>query len=204
MSNRRRRRGGGAIGGLNPVQFFLDNFTDTNAVLLENHVSDSAHAWSKVNGTGSATIQTNRIFCATAAAIYKSAAVAPSPNYYVEAVVDLVTDVADNFGPCIRLDGSANGYTVRYDQAGDTWLMAKLTAGAAAGIGASFSDNWNAGTRTVRLEAIDNNIRAYIDGTLRLSIVDNTFSAAGSPGFRWASAQTNIANRHVTSLLGFG
>jgi hypothetical protein len=185
-------------------QFFTDNFTAANGSNLVSHVPDSGGSWSRVAGTGTGTIQTNRLYIASAAAIYKASVTAPSANYYVEAAVDTITDVPNNFGPAIRLDASGNGYGFRYDQATDTVTLVKITAGTVAALGSTAALNFTAGSKTFRVECIGTTINGYVDGVLKCTAADSSFAGPGSPGYRANSSQSSSAGFHCTSLVAFG
>lgn len=190
-----------SAGGVAPTQFFLDNFTDVNGTLLTAHVPDSGGSWSVISGTGVPTIQTNRVFCATANGVAKASAVAPLPNGYVEAVFDLITDAVDNIGVCAHLTGAINGYFVRYNQATDVWTMFRFDAGTPTAISGDFADNWNSGSRTVRIQFDGSTINFYNNGVLALTAQDTNYRS-GSPGIRFGTVQTSATLHHCTSIIG--
>lgn len=196
-----------SIPAFNPVQFFEDQFTDVDTTLLTAHTSTSGHSWSNLSGgTGDYTINANRIYLATGARNAVTSAVCPTPHYYVEAVMDLLTDVTDNIGIIGRQSGvgNLNCYLWRYDRNADLWGLFRMINSVADLALGSFSDNWTTGSRTIRLEMVGNRIRGYTGGVLRVEATDNQWTAAGTFGLRGTTAMTTTTHHHFTSLIAAG
>lgn len=193
-------------GGDEPTIFVSDTFTDADGVLLSAHTGEMGATWTLRSGTGAPTIQTDRIFCATATAVFTASGVPPSPDYYVEAIADVVTDANDNMGICGRMaeDGSANYYLWRYVQSSDGWGLFRFVGGTPTQIGSTFADNWSTGSRTFRLDMQGSTIRGLTEGIERVSVTDTTFADAGRAGIRWGALQTSTTCRHMTSFIAVG
>jgi hypothetical protein len=75
--------------------FISDNFTDTDAVLLENHSPQTGGAWVKDSGDASNRFEVlgNRIYAEGAAgAEYRNATIAPGADVDVTVNVDYISD----------------------------------------------------------------------------------------------------------------
>lgn len=207
MSRRRRRLMlAGALGNPHvPATVVNDTFTDANAVALTAHVGEIGATWAHYSGANAGAIQDNRVFGGDAGA-YIASGVPLSANYYVEALIDLITDLGtDNVGVIGRaVVGADSYYLARYAASNDSWALFTITGGVAQQIGSSFIDDWTTGSRVVRLDMQGSTIRVLTGGVERISVVDTTFAASGRAGLRWGAVQATTTGRHITQMVAFG
>jgi hypothetical protein len=184
--------------------FVDDSFTDTNAVLLENHTPETGGPITKHTGGGSGTasVSTNRLWGSTGTtALHYYAATPPSADYVVKVTWFLFSDnntCVNGFGG--RIDTAANtGYFVRAHLVNNVLEMFKLIAGTltqlgtAAGVPAS-------GTVT-ELVMVGDQISLVHDGAEVIApVTDTSITAAGRVGTRVGGAQTSSTGIHLEHL----
>lgn len=187
----------------------LDQFTDTNGVLLQSHTPTGSGSWTKhANSSNTAQIATNRVRpTANAEALYWHDWTPANAEYDVEADLYFAGTNGDSSGPAGRIDTTANKY---YYRAGHNYGSARweITRAGPAGFStlATSAATLTVGqTYHVKLEIRNATKKAYIDGspTALLTSSDNNVTAAGRAGFRLFGgngATTNSNGYHLDNF----
>ena len=160
----------------------FDTFTDTDGKLLENHISDSGHSWSKIyTAVNSAEIRNgklnfldNQYFN-----IYIINKTPLTPDYSLE--IDIYQGDYTTGGAVARLTQNGDFYTFFWNSSGAYQLYKKTSAGWIQ-IGSNFVISKDYQFHKCRLEVNGNNINFYYDDVLKISAVDNDITQAGRAG----------------------
>lgn len=204
----------GAAGG---TTHFRDDFTDTDAVLVQNHTS----TWAGGAGTGSLTkhsgtndgkILNNRAYGAdTGAPVYYVTAFAPaSADYEIEAVQHRISTLNYIIDYRLRWDRVADTYyRVTYDVTLSDFRFYRVVAGVSSLIATAANDlAWAAGegkTVVVRVETnVSGNpvLTVWADGVQQLTFEDTSadkITAASDVGVLLGSPATH--GFHLDSLV---
>lgn len=195
--------------------FLNDTFTDTNAVLLENHTGETGATWTKHGSfaSGSFTVQTNRIYQSANPSLYYASGTPSLANYYIESVVRIVSTAAcDLFVCCGRINTGANTkYYISYNTLADGVSpgikLRKTVNGTDTALGTGFyvqPGGFNVGQDyTFKLDMNGSTIDAYIDGVLVLTATDSSITATGRAGVSGGSPNgTTTTRAHIASITG--
>lgn len=180
---------------------FTDNFTDADNTTIIAHTSDSGYAWVAQNGfspTNHARINNNKLYPLSSLNVYRANFLMPSPNYEVEAVLNVITNTG-SIGINARASSVSNTfYNWRYSS--NSWILAKSVAGVQTNL-ATFSQTLTVG-QIVRAKIVCNgtSIQGYVDGVLRASVTDTDITLAGSVGLRSVTAVTTTTGVHMDSI----
>lgn len=169
------------------MAFFVDNFTDTDGVVLQSHTPNTGTSWTMLWQTSAgvdAEINTNR--CRSdgtlnAGVIYTADATYPSADYDVTCT--LVTVVALNDRPIyllVRIQDQENMYGVRIEETATESSLVKKVSGTWTAIGSLFSRPANGSV--IKLEIIGTALKFYDDGVEIASATVSDHSAAGKAG----------------------
>lgn len=175
------------------TDFLQETFTDTDAVLLENHTSDNSKTWSihsVLGGTVSASIKTNRFYNSSAGQgrHYYSSATPASAEYDV--TISLYARSLSVVNKSLIIGGrystSANtGYQLFMQVINSSridFTLYKFNAGSPTQLGSTYSltSVADGNSYTVKLELNDAAKKVYIDGVERISSSNNDITTAGS------------------------
>lgn len=191
---------GGVFSGLTMLSAGLnDNFVDSNATSLENHISDSSHTWSKFSVLAqdqqTIAIQSNRTYvdAALAGGTYISSVAIVSPNYRVIAKFRQVSRTGSTVSACVMCRSNmetnswGTNYAACYDDANGQWTLSKYTTYATSTSLGTWSETLTAGMeRIITLECYDAAKKVYIDGTERISSNNNDITISGKVVMRQA------------------
>jgi hypothetical protein len=185
-----------------PTVVFNDTFTNTNSTIITAHTSDSGYAWVAQTGfapTINARINNNKLYPLSSLNVYRANFTMPSPNYEVEAVLNVLTNTGF-MGINARASSIANTfYCLRYTT--NQWALQKSVAGVITTL-ATFSQTLTAGqTLTIKLVCNGSTIQGYIDGELKLTATDTDITSAGSVGIRMPFAVTTTTGVHIDSIV---
>lgn len=175
------------------TDFLVDAFTEAGTTALASHTPGTGGAWSKhpsytagasvIGGGGYA-----RGDSTTSTAIYINAATPPSANYSVQATAR-ITSVTNPFpGIIARCHPTDNTFYQLYLSSGTTWKIAKVVAGTTTDL-AEWVGNPALNTDiALRLDLDGGNLRAYVDGVLRIAVTDAAITDPGRIGVRCRQA----------------
>jgi hypothetical protein len=187
------------------MAFVSDSFIDTDAVDLENHTGETGATWTEHPSltAGAHRIATNRLRCATSPSGHYASGVPASADYDVEGVFFVHTVAGNSVGMAGRMSTSADDcYLVRYATGTGAWELVRDVGGTLTILG-SWAETLSAGnSRTVKLEIRGTALKVYVDGVERISVTDNTHSAAGRVGVRSDGTQAATARYHLDSITG--
>lgn len=179
-----------------------DTFTDTAGTLLDAHISDSGHGWSKLSGfLGEATVTTaGRLRPVTTSdARYIAAAVMPVTEYEITADM-FVASRRGYAGLIARFDGTSSYYRVVYNAGGQRWLLYRVSPGtnkliASSGGTGSYPVATGA-TYQLKFQVLDDAKTLWVKGPTDLDYVqvlttpDNLIPNAGQVGVMLSSSVT--------------
>jgi hypothetical protein len=174
------------------ANFLLDTFTEAGPglVQLNNHTSDSGHAWS-VEGSNVALVidsAANNLTTNGVVNIYAlSGATPPSADYTVEQ--DITINTTSNFTSCgvlARASVSNSGYLFEVDPNEGTVALFQRTSGSNTSLGsASLNVLTLPVTYNVKIEVSGSSITGFINGVAVVGPITNTVhTAAGLVGLR--------------------
>jgi hypothetical protein len=184
--------------------FVVDSFTDTNAVLLENHTPETGGPITKHSGggAGSTSISTNRAWASTGTTgLHYYAAVPPDADYVVKVTWGFLTDNnASTNGVGGRIDTSANtGYFLRASCVNDNLEVFKLVGGVFTSLGTSAGLPANGTISELRM--VGDQISVVHNGSQVIApVTDTSITAAGRVGTRGGGAQTSTTGIHLEAL----
>lgn len=187
--------------------YLNDTFTGTAGTALDSHTGETGATWTKHTSFASSAVvitDANRIRSNTASAsvYYSSGTPAAALRQDVTAVMRFKSLAGTFAGVTIETDTAANTfYWVMYSVGSTGWQVWKNVAGSSTQIGGTYSDSPGADTdRTLRVLKVAHTIFVFIDGTLRITLLDNAITAAGRVGIVTQGAATNTTGIHFDSL----
>jgi hypothetical protein len=190
------------------VQFLNQTFSGTTGTAITSLTPATGGAWSVQSGFSPASpnaIDTagTALYSPTSSGSYQNAATPPSANYYVEAVMTMLSSVsADNVSITGRADTASNTlYFAGYSVTAGGWRLFKVVAGTATQLGTTQTDAWSSGSRTVRLTMTGTTIALAVGGSTLISVTDTAISAAGKAGVRYGLAQGPSSGIHINSIV---
>lgn len=191
--------------------FVNDTFTDTNAVLLENHTGETGATWAKITGlTGAFTINANRIYCSSVTAGYYASGSPANADYDVTASIYFAS--TGNNGTLEILarqsTGAVTGYGLRLERVssgGGTIRLALMYWNAGSGTSIGTPNTYTitpaaAETHTLKLTLRGTALTVLYDDTSVITATHSSISAAGKVGVRGATAYSTTTGWHVDSL----
>src|SRR5688572_21716850 len=184
------------------MAFFVDNFTDTDGVVIQNHTPDTGTSWTVLWQTSAgvdAEINTNR--CRSdgtlnAGVIYTADATYPSADYDITCT--LVTVVALNDRPIylmVRIQDQENMYGVRIEETATESSLVKKVSGTWTALGSLFTRPANGSV--IKLEIIGTALKFYDDGVEIASATVSDHAAAGKAGIAFGGG-TELLNGSAT------
>jgi hypothetical protein len=182
-----------------------DNFTDTDGVLITAHTSDTGQGYVRQAGVPApaddAEIFNNKIFGRSPNGAYRANFVMPSPDYEVEAVVNVLSNTGI-LGVTARASSANRTYYVwQYRDGGDGFSLRKFVNGTSTPL-VTFAQVLIAGqTVTLKIVCNGNVIKGFVNGVERASVVDNDITSAGSAGLSLVWGVTTTTGLHVDSLV---
>ena len=185
---------------------FADTFTDTNAVLLQNHTGEGGLTWTKHSSASQdCQIATNRIRVSanTGTALYYCSWVPLGPEYDIDFSISELTDNnTNNIGVCARVDVGANTfYTARYTANSNNWELFKFVAGTPTSLGA-WGQTIGVGPHLGKLEIRNATKKLFVAGVERISSGDNVITATGRAGIRGSGTTTDSTGIHLVEMSG--
>lgn len=185
--------------------FVSDSFTDTDGTLITAHTPEIGGAWVAQSGYAPATqsaINAGRVYSPTTLGTYRNTATPPSADYYVETVIDFLSDIAsDAVGVIARANAASNNfYFARFSRGSNNFRMFKQVNGVATQLGTALSASFTSGTYKLKLVCQGDTISMYVNDSLVTSVTDTTFSAAGYAGMMDVAVQTATTGRQITSF----
>jgi lysophospholipase L1-like esterase len=192
--------------------FLVDAFDGALDSDLAAHAPAHGGSWAVQSGYTPATPNrldgAGRVYGTTSSGVYRATDAPPGPNYAVEAKLDCLTSLAgDSVGIAGRMQAAANTlYFVRFARSSNSWGLFKTVAGTTTQLGASWSDGFASGSRTVRLIMNGSSISTEIDGVLRIGpVTDSAIAGAGHAGMRFGGAvQTAATGIHIDRIVAQG
>lgn len=195
------------VSGASPAIFLQETFSGSTGTAITSLTPTTGGAWSVQTGYSPSSpnaIDTagTALYCPSAAGVYQNSATPGSADYYVEAVLNMLSSVgSDNVGIIARADPAANTFYFARYLVGSGWQLFKTVAGTSSQLGATQTDAWTTGTRTVRLTVTGTTIALSVGGTTIVSVTDSAISAAGKAGLRFGAVQGPGAGMHMTSIV---
>lgn len=192
---------------------FEDTFTGSAGTLITAHPADTLQTYANSSGEpGAAVITSGGRMRPNAANTVTSPRVTTAPggaNQYLEADIWRTGNpgATSEAGVWLRLGNGATqtGYLFRYDYANSRWEIWKAVAGAFTALRMWRDPSpMTADTKKrIRAEAFENRLRLYVDGVLRLSVIDRSVSTTGFFGFRLHGSTVADANgMHIDNAVG--
>lgn len=146
---------------------------------------------------------TDRVWQSATVAYY-SAGIPASADYYAELEFFCASVIAQNIGPAVRMDTSANTmYTLRLRD-GIDWQLRKILAGVQSTLVTATTDVPTVGqSKRGRICVRGSTIWAEIEGgTVLGPVTDTDITAAGRAGIRGAGAASASTGFHVRDFIG--
>jgi len=169
------------------VPFFADNFTDTDAVRLEDHTPDTGTSWTRLWGSAAGLqwiITSNRAGSETDVndgVIYTADATPPSADYdVIFTVVGLGASVARPMYIFVRVQDVDNLYGVKLAIGTSVCQLYKKVSGTWTALGTAFDEPANGSV--CKLEIIGGALKFYDDGVEVASATDGDITVAGKAG----------------------
>jgi hypothetical protein len=160
--------------------FVLDNFSNTQGVLLQNHTGDLGATWNKHPLSDMDFVFTNsgrvRGSLASGRACYLIQDAPLNAEYDVEADMTVLSVLSGNYcGVLARFDASVlTGYKIIYVPQAGTWLLYKMTNGSEESLASGNFLIPTGETRTIRFEVRNATKKLFIGATEILSSNDNS------------------------------
>lgn len=191
-----------------------DTWTDADGTSPAAHVGELCAAWTKIFGTGSALISSNRLRQGSGNSYWRSSAIPSSADYSVSAVLHYKSAVAGLAGVIGRMTHAAgafdpdygNGYYAMWSGYLTGWTLYKRINGTYTQLGSTSSATLTANTDyTIELVMSGTSIEVFVDGVSKISVTDSTITAAGGIGVIMdgtGSASTGMHMDQVYAELG--
>jgi hypothetical protein len=182
-----------------------DNFTDTDGVLITAHTSDTLQGYVRQAGVtapaNDAEIFNNRVFGRSPNGVYRANFTMPSPDYEVEAVVNVLSNTGI-LGITARASSANREYYVwRYRDGGGGFTLRKWVNGTETVL-FTFAQVLIAGqTVTLKIVCRGNVIEGFVNGVKRASVVDSDIVLAGSVGLSPNWGVTTTTGLHIDSIV---
>lgn len=190
-----------------PVTFLNDTFTDTNGVLLENHVGEVGATWTKHTGwAGVGTVQANRIWGGSGEAHYYASGVPLSPDYDVTATIfDVSNQDVTLCGPMGRMVvGTNTGYAAFVILSGGvTYVyLKKFVNGTATDLAnnSTITALVVGSSHTLTLRMQGSSLAALWDGVSVVTTTDTAITAAGRAGIIHNGVSASNTGYHIDSI----
>lgn len=192
---------------------FEDTFTDSSGTLLTAHTADTGQAYSNnTSEPGASVITAEGRLRPNAANTVTSPRVTTAlsgPNQFLEADIWRigVPGGVSEAGVWLRVGSGAaqTGYLFRWNYSADCWEIWSAVAGTFTLLRAWY-DPFPMATgakKRIRAEVFGNRLRLYVDGVLRISLVDRQVTATGFLGLRMHGSTTSDANGiHMDNVSG--
>src|SRR5262245_39276835 len=180
------------------MPFFTDNFTDTDAVLLDAHTPDTGTSWTKVwSSAANAEAEISSNQCRSKGSlnngsIYTADASYPSADYDITCT--MVGLVAVNDRPIylmVRVQDQENMYAVRLETTASESSLYKKVSGTWTAVGSLFTKPANGSV--IKLEIIGTTLKFYDDGAELASATVTDHSAAGKAGIGFGGGAELVA-----------
>jgi mannan endo-1,4-beta-mannosidase len=186
--------------------FLNDPFTDTDGTLLESHTA-GGYTWAKHGGwTGSAVVQSNRIYAGNGIeSHYKSSGVPASANYDVTVTVFDVSNLSLTLVGAMgrMLPGVDTAYTAFVILNGSTFILLKRHLnGTGTDLANTTIPTPTVGTsHTLTLRMSGSSLYALWDGVVILGpITDTNITAAGTAGIINNGVGSSTTGWHIDSV----
>ena len=168
-----------------PTVFFSDSFTDMDNTELSEHIPDIGDGWTYAAGSDTRYFIVSGQLKLPAinnyAGYYFANTAPPSPDYSIEA--DIVANTPQVLAGVIGRGTSANYYEFSYYYGNAAWGLYKTTNTYTFNLLGSYNQTLTNGqTYHIKLEMIGDQLKGYIDGIERVSVIDASFANAGSYG----------------------
>ena len=189
------------------MSFVSDTFTDTAAVLVENHTGETGASWTKHGfGTGTAAISdANRARCTSAgASLFYASGIPTDADYRVLMTLTCKSAATGIAGICGRVATGANTwYQVRHVN-GTGWRLSKIVTGTETVLVSGGSASLSAGVDyEAELRMTGSTISIWIDGVqIGSDVTDSDITAAGRVGIRFATSSTDTTRYHIDKIDG--
>jgi hypothetical protein len=172
------------------MSFLNDLFNEASTTALDVHVPDLGGTWSAMQTISGGSANPMRIPAGAGYAeanagdaYWRNSAVAPTADYYVEAVINRSGFGGGKNGPIGRFASEGSHYRVELNEYANQLRIIRMNAWTDSVIGTPYAWSPSNGDFTVRLEMVGDVIKAYLDGVERISVTDpSPLSAAGKAG----------------------
>lgn len=190
---------GGGSAGAPPLTVVRDTFTDADGTLLTAHVGEVGASWALHAGAAPVPlIEANRVQPTGGISYWSASGIPPTPNYYVEAEIDYLTnDPADSVGIAGRMVATNTFYFAGWSRAANAWGLYRDVGGVQTQLGALVADTFTS-ARIARLDLRGNTITLLVNSQPVVTISDTMITAAGVTGIRYAAALGPAAGRQIT------
>lgn len=195
--------------------FASENFNRPNGAFA-NSIASGGGTWTQMTPTGGATITGNRLRAGNAnLTVYRHSHVPSSANYTVKSDI-FANDVSNitRIGPAVRVDQFGNCYDAYYFKNSNRFEIRKETGGTATTLPTSAviattpinsHTAVNGQTYVVELTAVGSQLSLKVDGVQVIApFVNTAISAAGRPGIRASSNNTNFLLDNWEAIEGSG
>lgn len=119
-------------------------------------------------------------------------------DYYVQAIVYTNPSNASGIGLIIRYVDASNYYYARINTFGNTLKIIKRIAGSETELG-NYNGGYTGGNSyTLKFSGTGTTLKAYVNGTERISVTDSDLTSAGKPGL-WSDYGNSTWNNFVIS-----
>lgn len=167
-----------------------DSFAGTSQALISSRTGEIGATWTKIAGTGSATLKissANRVFRdGTGPAVYYASGIPSTPDYSVEADLVVGSNLAgDSLGVLGRADTNAiTYYRANWEQADSSWNIWKVVNGTFTLLSYVQVAPLTVGqTYRLKLDMAGTAVKLFVNGVQTVSVVDGSITAAGRGGF---------------------
>lgn len=185
------------------AQFASDTFAGTGGTELSAYSA----AWSKVSGTPSLQIETERVRPSAAGAVYYVHSGEPaSADYKVSAVIRKFTTAQSSPGVTGRGSTSADTfYYARHLEGTSAWQLYKAVAGVFTQLGGNAVATLAAGVDYLfELRMVGSTISLHLEGSDSplISVTDTSITAAGKAGMRFnaSAAPADSTGQHLDNF----
>lgn len=189
-------------------QFVSDTFTDTTGINLSAHTGEIGASWTKhPSTTGNIVLSdANRVRSATAASsTYYASGTPATADYIVQADITRLSATVDYVSIAGRVNTASNTlYFFDYSNTRNQWEMYKLVSGTLTLLGTSVESFGSIGTtRTIALSMIGTSIQAYVDGVVKISVVDASITGAGRAAIGSFGAAADATGQHLDNFAAY-
>lgn len=189
------------------VTFAADTLDDTDGVLISAHTASDGGSWTRNTGSGGTSAPrffSNRVRNSENQKHgWYHSAVPAQANYEITGKVRVVTSATSaRCGPFLMdVTNALNGYVLAPNFSGTQGFILYLVDTGTLTALSTYAVTVNSGTTyTLKLRRNGSALDGYVDGVLRCSATDSTYTANGRVGMFIEGTANDAANQHFEEL----